>query len=186
MGKNVISITAPLNPEVAKKLKAGDSVLINGTIIAARDAAHKKLTEALARGEKLPIDLKGAVIYYVGPAPAKPGHAIGSAGPTTSDRMDAYTPTLLDQGMLGMIGKGSRKPAVVDAVKKHGAVYFAAVGGAGALIARTIKKYTVLAYEELGPEAVAEMEVENFPAIVVLDSEGRDYYEEGQRPYRKD
>lgn len=186
MDKNVISITAPLNPEVAKNLKAGDSVLISGTIIAARDAAHKKLTEALARGEKLPVDLKGAVVYYVGPAPAKPGHAIGSAGPTTSDRMDAYTPTLLDQGMLGMIGKGARKPDVVDAVKQHGAVYFAAVGGAGALIARTIKKYKVLAYEELGPEAVAEMEVENFPAIVVLDSEGRDYYEEGQRPYRKD
>lgn len=185
MEKKVISITAPLSPEVAKNLKSGDSVLISGTIIAARDAAHKKLIEALARHEKLPVDLEGAIIYYVGPAPAKPGHAIGSAGPTTSDRMDTYTPTLLEQGVLGMIGKGARKSPVVDAVKKHKAVYFAAVGGAGALIARTIKKYTILAYEELGPEAIAAMEVENFPAIVVLDSEGNDYYEEGQKPYRK-
>ena len=186
MDKKPISITAPLTPEVARNLKSGDSVLISGTIIAARDAAHKRMVEALARGESLPVDLKGAVIYYVGPAPAKPGHAIGSAGPTTSGRMDAYTPTLLEQGMLGMVGKGARNQAVVDSMKKHGAVYFAAVGGAGALIARTIKKYTVLAYPELGPEAVAAMEVEDFPAIVVLDSQGRDYYEEGQKPYRKE
>ncbi|MBP9484543.1 MAG: Fe-S-containing hydro-lyase [Negativicutes bacterium] len=186
MNKQPIRITAPLTPEVARGLQAGDSVLISGTIIAARDAAHKRLTESLERGEKLPLDLTGAVIYYVGPAPAKPGHPIGSAGPTTSGRMDAYTPALLNQGMLGMVGKGGRSPAVVEAVKKHGAVYFAAVGGAGALIARTIKKYTVLAYEELGPEAVAAIEVEDFPAIVVLDSEGKDYYEEGQRAYRKE
>lgn len=186
MNKQPIRITAPLTPETARRLRAGDSVLISGTIIAARDAAHKRLTETLERGEKLPIDITGAVIYYVGPAPAKPGHPIGSAGPTTSGRMDAYTPALLDQGMLGMVGKGGRSPAVVEAVKKHGAVYFAAVGGAGALIARTIKKYTVLAYEELGPEAVAAIEVEDFPAIVVLDSEGKDYYEEGQRAYRKE
>ena len=185
MEKKTISITAPLTPEVAKSLRSGDVVLISGTIIAARDAAHKKLTEALARGEELPVDLTGAVVYYVGPAPAKPGYAIGSAGPTTSGRMDTYTPTLLDQGMLGMVGKGARSQAVVDAVKKHGAVYFAATGGAGALIAKSIKSYTVLAYGDLGPEAVAAMEVENFPAIVVLDSEGNDYYEEGQKPYRK-
>lgn len=186
MDKKPISITAPLTPEVARNLKSGDSVLISGIIIAARDAAHKRMVETLERGEPLPVDLKGAVIYYVGPAPAKPGHAIGSAGPTTSGRMDAYTPALLEQGMLGMVGKGARNQAVVDSMKKNGAVYFAAVGGAGALIARTIKKYTVLAYPELGPEAVAAMEVEDFPAIVVLDSQGRDYYEEGQKPYRKE
>ena len=186
MEKKPISITAPLTKEVAQNLRSGDSVLISGTIIAARDAAHKRLTETLERGESLPVDLQGAVVYYVGPAPAKPGHAIGSAGPTTSGRMDAYTPTLLEQGMLGMIGKGSRSQAVTDSMKKNGAVYFAAVGGAGALIARTIKKYAVLAYEELGPEAVAAMEVENFPAIVVLDSQGNDYYEVGQKPYRKE
>ena len=185
MEKKPISITAPLTKEVAENLRSGDSVLISGTVIAARDAAHKRLTETLERGESLPVDLQGAVVYYVGPAPAKPGHAIGSAGPTTSGRMDAYTPALLEQGMLGMIGKGSRSQTVTDSMKKNGAVYFAAVGGAGALIARTIKKYTVLAYEELGPEAVAAMEVENFPAIVVLDSQGNDYYEVGQKPYRK-
>ncbi|MDR2744684.1 MAG: Fe-S-containing hydro-lyase [Desulfovibrio sp.] len=179
-------ITAPFDDATARSLRAGDSVLISGTIIAARDAAHKRLVETLQRGDKLPIDLNGVVVYYVGPAPAKPGQPIGSAGPTTSGRMDAYTPTLIEQGLKGMIGKGYRKPEVVEAMKKHGVPYLAAVGGAGALIARSIKKYTVLAYEELGPEAVAAMEVENFPAIVVIDAEGNDYYSQGQAPYRED
>lgn len=185
MSKESKHITAPFTDDVARRLKAGDAVLISGTIIAARDAAHKRLTEALARGEDLPIDLKGAVIYYVGPSPAKPGQVIGSAGPTTSGRMDSYTPAMLDQGVKGMIGKGYRKPEVIEAMKKHGVAYMAAVGGAGALIAKTIKTYKVLAYEDLGPEAVAAMEVENFPAIVVIDSNGDNYYEQGQAPYRE-
>lgn len=179
-------ITAPFDDATARSLRAGDSVLISGTIIAARDAAHKELVETLRRGEKLPIDLHGVVVYYVGPTPAKPGQPIGSAGPTTSGRMDAYTPLLIEQGLKGMIGKGYRKPEVVEAMKKHGVPYLAAVGGAGALIARSIKKYTVLAYGELGPEALAAMEVENFPAIVVIDAEGNDYYSQGQAPYRED
>ncbi len=177
-------ITAPFDPAVARSLRAGDRVLISGVIIAARDAAHKKLVESLDAGETLPVDLTNAVVYYVGPSPAKPGEPIGAAGPTTSGRMDAYTPRLLDQGIKGMIGKGYRKPEVIESMKKHGVPYMAAVGGAGALIARSIKKYTVLAYEELGPEAVAAMEVEDFPAIVVIDCDGNDYYEQGQAPYR--
>ena len=178
-------IKAPFDDETARSLKAGDRVLISGVILAARDAAHKRLTEALDKGEKLPVDVRGAIIYYVGPSPAKPGHAVGSAGPTTSGRMDAYTPRLLDQGVKGMIGKGYRSTEVVSAMKKHGVPYLAAVGGAGALIAQSIKKYTVLAYEDLGPEAVAAMEVEDFPAIVVIDSTGNNYYEQGQAPYRE-
>lgn len=185
MSKEPKHITAPFSDDVARGLQAGDSVLISGTIIAARDAAHKRLTEALARGEDLPVDLKGAVIYYVGPSPAKPGQVIGSAGPTTSGRMDSYTPAMLDQGVKGMIVKGYRKPEVIEAMKKHGVAYMAAVGGAGALIAKTIKTYKILAYEDLGPEAVAAMEVENFPAIVVIDSNGNNYYEQGQAPYRE-
>ncbi|MBD5641512.1 MAG: Fe-S-containing hydro-lyase [Desulfovibrio sp.] len=178
-------IRAPFDDETARSLKAGDSVLITGKILAARDAAHKRMCECLDRGEKLPVDLKGQVVYYVGPSPAQPGKAVGSAGPTTSGRMDAYAPRLLDEGLKGMIGKGYRKPEVVEAMKRNGAPYLAAVGGAGALIAQTIKKYTVLAWPELGPEALAEMEVEDFPAIVVIDSDGTDYYEAGQKPYRK-
>lgn len=178
-------ITTPLSAEVVRDLKAGDSVLITGIVYSARDAAHKVMTETLARGEKLPVDLTNQVVYYLGPTPAKPGRAIGSAGPTTSGRMDAYAPTLIEQGLRGMIGKGSRSQAVVDAMKKHGAVYFAAVGGAAALISKCIKKYEVLAYPELGPEALAALTVEDFPAIVVVDSEGNNFYEEGQKPYRK-
>ena len=178
-------ITAPFNDATARSLKAGDRVLISGVIIAARDAAHKRLVETLDKGEKLPVDLTGAVVYYVGPSPAKPGQPVGSAGPTTSGRMDAYTPRLIKEGLKGMIGKGYRKPEVVEAMKRHGVAYMAAVGGAGALIAKSIKKYTVLAYEDLGPEAVAAMEVEDFPAIVVIDCEGNDYYKQGQAPYRE-
>jgi fumarate hydratase subunit beta len=180
-----IRITTPLTEEQSRKLKAGDSVLISGTIYSARDAAHKVMTEALAKGEKLPVDWQNQIVYYLGPTPAKPGDPIGSAGPTTSGRMDAYTPTMLEQGIKGMIGKGSRSKAVIDAMKKNGTTYFAAVGGAAALIAKSIKKYEVLAYPELGPEAVAALTVEDFPAIVVVDSEGNNYYEEGQKPYRK-
>jgi fumarate hydratase subunit beta len=185
MSEHIKRITAPFSDETARSLKAGDSVLITGVIIAARDAAHKRLVETLDKGEKLPVDLKGSVVYYVGPSPAKPGQPIGSAGPTTSGRMDAYTPRLIKEGLKGMIGKGDRKPEVIEAMKQYGVPYMAAVGGAGALIAKSIKKYTVLAYEELGAEAVAAMEVEDFPAIVVVDCEGNDYYKQGQAPYRE-
>ena len=177
-----IRITTPLTEEVSRTLRAGDSVLISGTIYSARDAAHKAMTEALARGEKLPIDWNNQIVYYLGPTPAKPGNPIGSCGPTTSGRMDAYTPTMLDQGIKGMIGKGSRAPEVIESMKKHGVTYFAAVGGAAALISKSVKSYTVLAYPE---EAVAALEVEDFPAIVVIDSEGNNFYEMGQAPYRK-
>ncbi len=180
-----IRIQTPFTEEMSRKLKAGDSVLITGKIYSARDAAHKVMTETLARGEELPIDWHDKMVYYLGPTPAKPGDPIGSAGPTTSGRMDAYTPTMLDQGIKGMIGKGSRKPEVIESMKKNGVTYFAAVGGAAALIAKSIKKYEVIAYGDLGPEALAELTVEDFPAIVVIDSEGNDFYEMGQKPYRK-
>ena len=180
-----IRIQTPFTEEMSRKLKAGDSVLITGKIYSARDAAHKVMTEALARGEELPIDWHDKIVNYLGPTPAKPGDPIGSAGPTTSGRMDAYTPTMLDQGIKGMIGKGSRKPEVIESMKKNGVTYFAAVGGAAALIAKSIKKYEVIAYGDLGPEALAELTVEDFPAIVVIDSEGNDFYEIGQKPYRK-
>lgn len=179
-----IRIRTPLTEEVSRTLKAGDSVLISGTIYSARDAAHKVMTEALQRGEKLPIDWHNQIVYYLGPAPAKPGDPIGSCGPTTSGRMDAYTPMMLEEGIKGMIGKGSRSSAVIEAMKKHGVTYFAAVGGAAALIAKSVKKYEILAYPELGPEAVARLTVEDFPAIVVIDSNGNNFYVEGQRPYR--
>ena len=181
-----IRIQTPLTEEQSRKLKAGDMVLISVKIYSARDAAHKVMTEALARGEELPIDWHDKIVYYLGPSPAKPGDPIGSAGPTTSGRMDAYTPTMLDQGIKGMIGKGSRKPEVIESMKKNGVTYFAAVGGAAALIAKSIKKYDVIAYADLGPEALAELTVEDFPAIVVIDSEGNDFYEIGQAPYRED
>lgn len=178
-------ISAPFDEATARSLRAGDRVLISGTILAARDAAHKRLVETLDRGEPLPVDLQGAVVYYLGPSPARPGNPIGAAGPTTSGRMDAYTPRLLKQGLKGMIGKGYRSPDVIKAMEEFGVPYLAAVGGAGALIARSIRKYTVLAYEDLGPEAVAAMEVEDFPAIVVIDCLGGNYYEAGQAPYRR-
>lgn len=179
-------ITAPLSPETVKDLRAGDSVLISGVIYTGRDLAHKRLTDSMKAGEKLPFDLKGAVIYYVGPSPAKPGKVIGSAGPTTSYRMDAYSPYMIENGLRGMIGKGNRSQAVLDAMKQHGAVYFAAVGGAAALIARTIKAAKVIAYDDLGPEAVRELVVEDFPAIVINDMYGGDLYKQGVTQYKKD
>ena len=178
-------ITTPLTDEQVKDLKAGDSVLITGIIYTGRDAAHKRLVDTLQKGEKLPVDLKGQIIYYVGPAPAKPGYPIGPAGPTTSGRMDPYTPTLLAYGMKGMIGKGNRNQDVIEALKKHTGVYFAAVGGAAALIAKRIKKCETVAYDELGPEAVMKLTVEDFPVVVVNDCYGNDLYEEGMKKYRK-
>lgn len=182
---NKIHITTPLTDEIISNLKSGDEVLISGTIYTARDAAHKKLVDSINSGESLPFDIKNAIIYYVGPSPKKPGDVIGSAGPTTSYRMDAYTPTLLDLGLKGMIGKGSRNKNVVESIKKNHAVYFAAIGGAGALISSTIKSSEVIAYEELGPEAVHKLTVENFPAIVVLDSNGNDLYIIEREKYKK-
>jgi len=171
-------ITAPFSAEVAKTLHAGDYVYITGTIYTARDAAHKRMYEALERGETLPISMENTVIYYMGPSPAREGRPIGSAGPTTSSRMDKYAPSLLDLGLRGMIGKGKRNAAVVDAMKKNTAVYFAAVGGAGALLSKCITSSEVVAYDDLGTEAIRRLEVKNFPVIVVIDSEGRDLYAE--------
>jgi fumarate hydratase subunit beta len=179
-------ITAPLTAETVKDLRAGDSVLISGVIYSGRDLAHKRLFDAIKANQPLPFEMKGAVIYYVGPAPAKPGQVIGSAGPTTSYRMDTYSPLLMEHGMRGMIGKGNRTPAVLDAMKKFGVVYFAATGGAGALIACSIKESKVIAYEDLGPEAVREMRVEDFPAIVINDCYGGDLYKDGVAKYKKD
>ena len=182
---NKIHITTPLTDEIISNLKSGDEVLISGTIYTARDAAHKKLVDSINSGDSLPFDIKNAIVYYVGPSPKKPGDVIGSAGPTTSYRMDAYTPTLLDLGLKGMIGKGSRNKNVVESIKKNHAVYFAAIGGAGALISSTIKSSEVIAYEELGPEAVHKLTVEDFPAIVVLDSNGNDLYIIEREKYKK-
>jgi fumarate hydratase subunit beta len=179
-------ITTPLTDETVAGLKAGDSVLITGIIYTGRDLAHARLVEALDAGKELPFDPKGAIIYYVGPSPAKPGKPIGSAGPTTSYRMDKYAPRLMDVGLKGMIGKGNRTQPVLDSMKKNKAVYFAAVGGAAALISKSIKQSKVIAYDELGPEAVRELKVEDFPAIVVNDAEGSDLYEQGTAEYRKD
>nr|WP_207707974.1 Fe-S-containing hydro-lyase [Heliorestis convoluta] len=178
-------IKTPLTREQAKELRAGDQVLINGVIYTGRDAAHKRMIETLDRGEDLPFDVQDAVIYYVGPCPAKPGQVIGSAGPTTSGRMDAYAPTLIVKGLTGMIGKGLRTSAVIEAMKEHGSVYFAAIGGAGALMARTIKESEVIAYDDLGTEAIRRLIVEDFPAIVVIDSQGNNLYEQGKEAYRK-
>lgn len=183
---SVKNVVTPLTEEAVAGLRAGDRVLISGYLYAARDAAHKRLHELLRKGEALPFDIRGAVIYYVGPTPPKPGQVIGSAGPTTSGRMDSYTPALIAAGLKGMIGKGSRSPAVKEAMRQHGAVYFAAVGGAGALIARTILEAEIVAYEDLGPEAIRRLRVENFPAVVVNDRYGGDLYEEGKALYRQE
>jgi len=178
-------LTTPLSDEDVTKLKAGDIVYLSGTIYTARDAAHKRLVDLIKEGKELPFDLKGAVIYYVGPTPPKPGEVIGSAGPTTSYRMDPYAPILIEKGLKGMIGKGKRNQAVRDACVKHKAVYFGAVGGAAALIAKAIKKAEVIAYPELGPEAIRRLEVENFPVVVVNDTYGNDLYEEGRKNWEQ-
>ncbi len=178
-----ISIKAPLSREDARALRAGDSLLISGVIYTARDAAHKRLCELEAEGKEMPIDLKDNIIYFVGPTPAKPGQVIGSAGPTTSYRMDAYSPTLIKEGLTGMIGKGKRGPEVVEAMKKYGAVYLGAIGGCGALLSKCIKKAEVVAYEDLGAEAVRRLEVEDLPAVVIIDSLGNNLYESGRKSY---
>lgn len=176
-------ITMPLTAEKTRELHCGDSVLLSGVIYTARDAAHKRMTELLEQGKELPIDVKDGVIYYVGPAPARPGQVIGSAGPTTSYRMDAYAPALLECGLKGMIGKGKRSAQVIESMKKNQAVYFGAIGGAGALLAKCIKKAKVVAYDDLGAEAVRRLEVENLPVIVVIDSMGNNLYELGRKEY---
>lgn len=170
-------INAPLSAQDAKKLNAGDYVYITGTVYTARDAAHKRMYEALERGEKLPLDMENNIIYYMGPSPAREGRPIGSAGPTTASRMDKYAPTLLDLGLKGMIGKGKRSDAVKEAIVRNDSVYFAAVGGAGALLAQSIKSSEVIAYDDLGTEAIRKLEVENFPVIVVIDAKGNDLYQ---------
>lgn len=178
-------ITLPITDEDIKNLKAGDSVLLSGSIITGRDAAHKRLYELIQKGEKLPVDIKGELIYYVGPAPAKPGYAVGPAGPTSSYRMDKYAPSLLDLGLKGMIGKGARNKEVVDAIVRNKGVYLVAIGGAAALIAKSIKSEAILCYEDLGTEAVRRYEVEDFPCIVAIDSNGNNVYETEPPKYRK-
>jgi len=182
---NIIKISTPLDIKKIINLKAGDFVNITGNIYAARDAAHKRFFELIRKGKKLPIDLKGQVIFYAGPTPAKPGYSCGSVGPTTSYRMDPYTPELLERGLKGMIGKGFRSKEVIDSIKKNKAVYFAAVGGVAALIARRVKKSEVIAYEDLGTEAIYRFYVEDFPAIVVIDSTGNNLYETEPPKYTK-
>ena len=170
-------IKAPLNDKTVKELKSGDYVYITGTIYTARDAAHKRMYEALERNEELPFDVRNNIIYYMGPSPAREGRPIGSAGPTTASRMDKYTPILLDKGLKGMIGKGNRRKEVKDAMIKNGAVYFAAVGGAGAILSKSIRESEVIAYDDLGTEAIRRLYVEDFPVIVVIDCNGNDLYE---------
>lgn len=177
-------ITLPLNDEILKDLKTGDNLLLTGVIYTARDAVHKKMVEALNQGKPLPFDIKGATIYYMGPTPARPGRVIGSAGPTTSGRMDAYAPRLIAEGLKGMIGKGSRSKTVKDAIMKYKAVYLGAIGGAGALISGSIRKAEVIAYEELGTEAIRRLKVADFPVTVINDIYGGDLYEEGKAKYQ--
>ena len=177
-------LTAPMSKEDLKNLKSGDMVYISGTIYTARDAAHKRMYDSLLNGENIPIDLNGTFIYYLGPTPARPGEVIGSAGPTTSSRMDKYTPLLLNQGLKGMIGKGKRSEKVIDAIKENDAVYFAAVGGAGALLSKCIKSSEVIAYDDLGTEAIRKLYVENLPVIVIVDSEGNNLYESAVEEYK--
>ena len=178
-------LTAPFDGEELKKLRSGDMVYITGTIYVARDAAHKRMQEALDKGEKLPVDIQGQTIYYMGPSPAREGRPIGSAGPTTASRMDKYAPRLLDLGLRGMIGKGKRSQAVKDAIVRNGAVYFAAIGGAGALLSKAITASEVVAYDDLGTEAIRRLEVKDFPAIVVIDSTGDDLYIKSVEQYCK-
>jgi fumarate hydratase subunit beta len=180
-----VRITTPLSDEIIERLRSGDRVTISGTLFVARDAAHKRMIEALERGDPLPFDPRGQMVYYMAPSPAKPGKPIGSAGPTTSYRMDLYAPRLLEAGLKGMIGKGNRSSGVREAMQKHKAVYLAAIGGAGALIARSIKQAEVIAYGDLGAEAVLRLTVEDFPAIVVNDIYGGDAYEEGRKQYQQ-
>jgi fumarate hydratase subunit beta len=181
-----VRLKTPLTDRDVEKLEIGDRVLINGVIFTGRDAAHRRLFDLLKSEKDLPFDLKGQIIYYVGPTPAKPGKVIGSAGPTTSYRMDAFAPALIEKGLKGMIGKGMRSDQVKEAMKKHKAVYFAATGGAGALLAKRVKKADVVAYDDLGPEAIRRLEVEDLPVIVVNDVRGNDLYVEGAKKYKKD
>ena len=176
-------LQTPFTREMARSLKAGDACLISGVIYTARDAAHKRLCELVAQGKPLPLDMENAIIYFVGPTPAKPGQAIGSAGPTTSYRMDAYSPALIAIGQTGMIGKGKRGSEVIEAMKTYGAVYFGATGGCGALLSKCIKKSEIIAYEDLGAEAIRRLEVEDFPVTVIIDSEGNNLYETGRAEY---
>lgn len=176
-------ITLPLTEELAKTLRAGDTVYLTGELYTARDAGHKRMVELLSRGEKLPFDPENATIYYVGPSPAKPGQVIGSAGPTTSGRMDAYAPAMLSAGVRGMIGKGARSAEVIEAMKQHCGVYFGAIGGAGALLAKSIKKSELIAWEDLQSEALRRLWVENMPLVVVIDCQGNDLYQQGRTAY---
>ena len=178
-----IHITTPLSKDLACSLQAGDRVLLSGTLYTARDAAHLRLLELLKRGEPLPFPIEDAIIYYVGPTPARPGQALGSAGPTTSSRMDVYTPRLIEAGLRGMVGKGQRTPEVIAAMKAHGAVYFGAIGGAAALLAQCITKAEIVCYEDLGAEAIRRLTVRDFPTTVVIDTQGRNLYEIGPRKY---
>jgi len=181
----ISNITSPIDAETIEKLTVGTKVLISGVIYTARDAAHRRLIQALDKGDKLPFDLAGQTLYYMGPSPARPNHIIGSAGPTTSGRMDIYTPRLIAAGIRAMIGKGSRSAEVKEAIKKYKAVYFAAIGGAGALLAKSIKQVEVVAYEDLGAEAILRLNVDNFPAIVANDIYGNDLFEQGKARYRR-
>jgi fumarate hydratase subunit beta len=180
-----IRITTPLSDDVISRLRSGDRALIDGTLFTARDAAHKRLVELIDRGEQLPFDLKGQIVYYVGPTPARPGRPIGSAGPTTSFRMDAYAPRLIEKGLKGMIGKGARSKEVIEAMQRFKCVYFTTVGGAGALIAQRITRSEIVAYEDLGAEAVRKLTVEHFPVFVVNDIHGNDLYREGVQKYAR-
>jgi fumarate hydratase subunit beta len=181
-----IRLKTPLSAEDVEKLNIGDKVLLSGVLFTARDAAHKRIFELIQVGKELPLELKGQVIYYVGPTPAKPGKPIGSAGPTTSYRMDPYSPKLIELGLKGMIGKGNRSNEVIDAMKKYKAVYFGATGGAGALLAKRIKKADIIAYPDLGPEAIRRLEVEDFPVMVINDTKGNDLYQQGIERYAKE
>jgi fumarate hydratase subunit beta len=182
----LIRLRTPLTDHDVEKLKIGDRVLITGVVYTGRDAAHQRLFDLLKAGKPLPFEIRGQIIYYVGPTPAKPGQVIGSAGPTTSYRMDAYAPALIEKGLKGMIGKGMRSDQVKEAMKRHRSVYFAATGGAGALLAKRVKRAEVVAYDDLGPEAIRKLEVEDLPVVVVNDVRGNDLYVEGERKYRKE